>query len=379
MSEADIDHMRRAIEISRRAPYTSPNPRVGAVLVRDGGVIGEAWHEGSGTAHAETIALDGVDAVGATMYVTLEPCTHRGHTGPCAPAVAEAGVGRVVVGLEDPDPRVAGNGITYLRDSGVRVDTGVCDVEISDLLAPYLKHRRTARAFLTLKLAAGLDGRIAAADGTSQWITGPETRAYVHARRVEADAVLIGVGTALEDDPSLTARNSGAVRQPVRIVVDAGGRVTTDLSLMRGTGETLAPTRRPDGTFGRARHPAVIIATTSSVGHETKLAWKSAGAEIVDIPPSDDGVDVGALLDTLGKRGFTEVLCEGGAQLATSLLRAGLVDRLEIHVGGVLFGDGGRQIGDLGIETIADAPRWRRVSTIASGDDSILIYEPERG
>jgi diaminohydroxyphosphoribosylaminopyrimidine deaminase/5-amino-6-(5-phosphoribosylamino)uracil reductase len=379
MSEADIDHMRRAIEISRRAPYTSPNPRVGAVLVRDGRVIGEAWHEGSGTAHAETIALAGVDAVGATMYLTLEPCTHRGHTGPCAPAVAAAGVGRVVVGLEDPDSRVAGNGVTYLRDRGVRVDTGVCEVEVSDLLAPYLKHRRTARAFLTLKLAAGLDGRIAAADGTSRWITGPETRAYVHARRVEADAVLIGAGTALADDPSLTARNSGAVRQPVRIVVDAGGRVTTDLSLMRGAGETLAPTRRPDGTFGRARHPAVIIATTPSVGHETKLGWKSAGAEIVVIPPSADGVDVGALLDTLGKRGFTEVLCEGGALLATSLLRAGLVDRLEIHVGGVLFGDGGRQIGDLGIETIADAPRWRRVSTIASGDDSILIYEPERG
>jgi diaminohydroxyphosphoribosylaminopyrimidine deaminase/5-amino-6-(5-phosphoribosylamino)uracil reductase len=378
MSEADVNYMRTAVEISRRAAYTSPNPRVGAVLVRDGQIIGRGGHEGSGTPHAETIALDGVDAVGATMYVTLEPCMHRGHTGPCAPALVEAGVSRVVVGLEDPDPRVAGSGIAYLRRRGVQVDTGVSGAEISDLLAPYLKHRRTGRAFLTLKLATGLDGRIAAADGTSRWITGSETRAYVHARRAEADAVLIGSGTALADDPSLTARDVGSLRQPVRVVADATGRIVPGLALMMGARETFAPTRRPDGSFGRARHPAVIIVTTSAVGHETRLAWKSAGAEVMDVPASNEGVDVGAVLDALGDRGFIEVLCEGGAKLATSLFRAALVDRLEIHVGGVLFGDGGRQIGDLGITTIADAPRWRRVSTVASGDDSILVYEPER-
>lgn len=378
MSEADIKHMRRAIEFSRRAPYTSPNPRVGAVVVRDGHVIGEGWHEGSGTPHAEAIALAGVEAAGATLYVTLEPCTHRGHTGPCAPAIVDAGVRRVVVGLEDPDPRVAGDGIAYLRARAVEVDAGMAASEISGLLAPYLKHRRTGRAFLTLKLATGLDGRIAAADGTSRWITSPETRAYVHARRVEADAVLIGAGTSLHDDPALTARDVDAIRQPVKVVVDSSGRVPPSLTLMRGPRETLAPTRRPDGSFGRARHPSVIVATTTGVSHEKRIEWKDAGAEVVELPSVPDGVDIGALLDVLGERGFMEVFCEGGAELATSVVRRGLVDRLEIHVGGVLFGREGRQIGDLGIATIADAPRWRRLSTFSSGNDSILVYEPER-
>lgn len=379
MSEADINHMRRAIELSRRAPYTSPNPRVGAVLVREGRVVGEGWHEGSGTPHAETIALGGVDAAGATMYVTLEPCTHRGHTAPCAPAVVDAGVGRVVIGLEDPDARVAGSGVAYLRGRGVEVETGVAAAEIADLLAPYLKQRRSGRAFLTLKLASGLDGRIAAADGSSRWITGTHTRAYVHARRVEADAVLIGAGTALADDPALTARDADPIRQPVKVVVDSTGRVPASLALMREPRETLAPVRRPDGSFGRARHPSVIVATTTAVPPDKRIEWKDAGAEVVELPPAPEGVDVGALLDVLGERGFTEILCEGGAELATSLLRGGLVDRLEIHVGGVLLGREGRQIGDLGIGTIADAPRWRRLSTTASGNDSILVYEPERG
>jgi diaminohydroxyphosphoribosylaminopyrimidine deaminase/5-amino-6-(5-phosphoribosylamino)uracil reductase len=224
-----------------------------------------------------------------------------------------------------------------------------------------------------------LDGRIAAADGTSRWITGPETRAYVHRRRVEVDAVLIGAGTALTDDPSLTARGVASPRQPVRVVVDGKGRLSPGLALMAGSRETLAPTRRGDSSFGRARHPSVIVATSPTVSHEVRLAWKDAGAEVIELPPVPDGVDIGALLALLGDRGFVEVLCEGGADLATSLLRTGLVDRVELHIGGVFFGAGGRQIGDLGIGSIDDAPRWRRLSTTVSGNDSILIYEPESG
>ena len=376
MSEADRQHMCRAIELTRRARYTSPNPRVGAVLVRAGEVIGEGWHEGAGTAHAETMALEGASAEGATIYVTLEPCNHHGHTKPCTEALIEAGVARVVVGLIDPDPRVAGAGLARLIEAGIEVEHGLLADEIGSLLAPYVKQRTTGRAFLTLKLATGLDGRIAAADGTSRWITGPETRSYVHARRVEVDAVLIGAGTALADDPALTARDVDAPRQPVRVLADGSGRLPTTLAAFRRD-ETLAPTRRSDGSFGVARHPAVMVATTDRVTHERSLEWKAAGAEVLVLPELDDGVDVGALLQVLGERGFVEVLCEGGAELATWLLRHGLVDRLEIHIGGLLLGDG-PQIGDLGIPTIAEAPRWRRVSTFAAGNDSLIVYEPER-
>jgi len=379
MSEVDIRYMHRALELSKRALYTSPNPRVGAVVVKDGEVLGEGWHEGTGSPHAETQALAGIDPTGATMYVTLEPCTHHGHTAPCAPAIADAGIRRVVVGLEDPDPRVRGEGCSYLRDRGIQVDVGIAGGEVAGLLAPYLRHRRTGRAFLTLKLASSLDGRLAAADGTSRWITGPDTRAFVHRRRAEVDAILIGAGTALADDPTLTARGVEVVRQPVRIVVDRTGRISPGLALMRGPHETVAPISRADGSYGRAAHAATIVATSSAVPHDARLAWKSAGAEVIELRATDDGVDVGSLLVMLGERGFTEVLCEGGAELATYLLRRDLVDRLEIHSGGVLLGAHGRGIGDLGVGTIADAPRWRRISTTAGGDDAISIYEPERG
>jgi diaminohydroxyphosphoribosylaminopyrimidine deaminase / 5-amino-6-(5-phosphoribosylamino)uracil reductase len=362
MTDDDLTYMHRAIDASRRARYTSPNPRVGAVVVSDGRIIGEGWHEGAGRPHAETQALAGIDATGATMYVTLEPCMHHGHTGPCAPAVAEAGVARVVVAVEDPDPRVAGKGIAHLRKAGVEVATGVGAVEAADAIAPYLHHRRTGRAFLTLKLAVGLDGRVAAADGTSRWITGAETRAYVHERRVEADAVLVGAGTALADDPSLTARDAQAPRQPVRIVADRAGRVPAGAKLFAEPRETLAPTRRADGT--------------SHAAHDAVLSWKESGAEVLVLPATDAGVDVRALLEALGDRGFTEVFCEGGVTLATSLLRDGLVDRLELHTGAVMFGSG-PSIGDLGLGTIDEASRWRRVRTVGSGDDVISVYAPE--
>jgi diaminohydroxyphosphoribosylaminopyrimidine deaminase / 5-amino-6-(5-phosphoribosylamino)uracil reductase len=346
------------------------------VLVRGDEVIGEGWHEGPGSPHAEAVALEAAEASGATMYVTLEPCDHHGHTAPCTEALIAAGVARVVVGLIDPDPRVSGGGVARLRGAGISVDDGVLADEVATSLAPYIKQRTTGRAFLTLKLAVSLDGHIAAADGTSRWITGPETRAYVHARRVEVDAVLVGAGTVMADDPSLTARSGDAPRQPVRIVADAAGRVPADMAVFRGT-ETIAPTRLTAGGFGRARQASAIVATTERAAHDRTIGWKGVGAEVLVLPQRAGGVDIGALLATLGERGFTEVLCEGGAELATSLLRDDLVDRLELHTGGVLLGTGPR-IGDLGISTIERAPRWRRVSTWASGNDSLSVYEPVR-
>ena len=210
--------MHRALALARSAPFTSPNPRVGAVIVKEGSIIGEGAHQGVGTAHAETAALEGAgDVRGATVYVTLEPCNHHGHTPPCAPALADAGVARVVVALEDPDDRVSGAGLELLRSAGVEVSTGLLEHQARLLNAPYLHHRTTGRAYLTLKLALTLDGRMAAPDGTSRWITGDDARDYVHRRRLEADAVMVGSGTVATDDPALTVRAVPAGRQPAAV------------------------------------------------------------------------------------------------------------------------------------------------------------------
>ena len=357
MAASDESFMARALDLARSAPFTSPNPRVGAVLVRDGRIVSEGAHMGTGTPHAETVALDEVDATGATLYVTLEPCNHHGRTPPCAPAVADAGVARVVAAIADPDPRVDGSGFDLLRERGVEVTTGVLDREAEWLNAPFLHHRRTGRAFLSLKLALTLDGRLAAADRSSRWISGPLARAEVHRRRLEADAVMVGSGTVLADDPELTVRDLGSTRQPVPVIVDSTGRVEP-------TGKVLA--RR-----------GAIVATTMSSSHERHLAWKEAGADVLVLDDGDGRVDLNALIVELGRRGMLEIFCEGGAELATSLLAGDLVDRLEIHRGAVLTG-AGPGIGDLGIGSMAEAPRWRLVSSHASGDDVISEYARKR-
>ena len=345
--------MRRALELAARPPFTSPNPRVGAVVARDGGIIGEGFHEGAGSAHAETVALDSVDARGGTLFVTLEPCIHEGRTPPCAPAVAAAGVERVVTATTDPDRRVRGRGIEYLRAHGIAVDVGLLEREARVMNAPFFHHRITERPLVTLKLALTLDGRMAAPDGSSQWITGTGARRRVHARRAEVDAILVGSGTVVADDPSLTPRSVEAPRQPAKVVVDASGRLALDARFLAGPSEA-------------------IIATTRDVSHEIQTAWKEAGAEIVICDRVPEGVDLSALLAELGRRGFLEIYCEGGAVLATSLLRADLVDRLELFYGGVLVGRGGRDIGDIGVDQLSDAARWVTHS-VERIDDDILV------
>ena len=351
--QPDERFMERAIELARRPPFTSPNPRVGTVVVRDGEVIGEGAHLGAGTAHAEAVALRGIDARGTTVYVSLEPCTHQGRTPPCAPALAEAGVARVVVAIEDPDPRVSGAGTAFLRAAGIEVTTGVMAAEAERLNRPYLHHRRTGHPFVSLKLALTLDGRMAAADGSSQWITGPEARRAVHARRLEADAVLVGAGTVLADDPRLTVRDVPAARQPLRVVVDAAGRIPADASVIA----------KPGG-------PA-IVATTASCPERIKLAWEAAGAEVLLLPAKGAGVDLPYLLEPLGDRDVVEILCEGGPRLAASLVRAGLVDRYELHYGPLLVG-AGASLDDLGITTMAEALRVETDEVKRAGDDVLV-------
>lgn len=342
--------MRRALELAAGACYTSPNPRVGAVVVRKDKVIGEGRHERAGRPHAEAAALEGIDATGSTIYVTLEPCAHQGQTPPCAPALVDAGVARVVVAVADPDARVGGQGISYLREQGVEVEVGLLDREARLLNASYFHHRSTGRPLVTLKLALTLDGRLAAPDGSSNWITGPAARRRVHRRRSEADAVLVGANTVLVDNPSLTAREVDTARQPTRIVADATGRIPATAKIFDGLGD-------------------VIIATTSSSPHDVQTAWKEKGAEVLVVDGTDAGVSLSSLLDALGRRGLLEVYIEGGGAVATSLLRENLVSRLELYYGGIIAGRGGPEIGDLGMRSLAEASRWTTHTVERVGDD----------
>lgn len=357
MATTDQEFMARALELARSEPFTAPNPRVGAVVVRDGRVIGEGFHRGAGTPHAEAVALDGVDAAEATLYVNLEPCSHHGRMPPCAPAIVAAGVTRVVAAIEDPDPKVAGAGFAHLRAGGVEVVTGVLADEARRLNAGFLKQRTTGRPVVTLKLALSLDGRLAAPDGSARWITGEQARARVHARRLEVDAIVTGSGTVLADDPELTVRAVPADRQPARVILDARGRVPAGAKVFASPGET-------------------IVVTTEASSHEAQLAWKEAGAEVVLVGSGPvGGVDLGALLDLLGRRGWHELYFEAGATLAAALLRDGLVDRLELHYGAVLLGAGGPELGDVGVASLSSAPRFEVVRVETLGDDVIVELE----
>jgi diaminohydroxyphosphoribosylaminopyrimidine deaminase/5-amino-6-(5-phosphoribosylamino)uracil reductase len=358
----DERFMHRAIALAKTPGFTSPNPRVGAVLVRDGTVLSEGVHRGAGTPHAEVEALRDADARGATLYVNLEPCNHEGRTPPCAPLLISSGLARVVVATQDPDRRVAGDGIRALRTGGIDVTVGVLEDAAKHLNAPFLHHRSTGRSYLSLKLALSLDGRLAAPDGTSRWITGPEARARVHARRLEADAVMVGAGTIAKDNPELTARHleGDTPRQPLRIVTDSTGRVDPSARVFSAPG-------------------SLLVATTERCPHEVQIAWKEAGAEVVVLPATEHGVDVDGLMQALGRREVMEVLCEGGAGLATSLLRADLVDRLELYQGPVLLGGGGAEIGPLGVATMADVVRWSTVAVEQLSDDALIVLERRRG
>ncbi len=352
--------MARALELARAAPFTSPNPRVGAVVVAAGEVAGEGNHHGPGTPHAEALAIEraGDRARGATLYVGLEPCLHQGRTPPCAPAIVDSGVARVVTAIQDPDPRVAGKGLDFLAEHDIDVVTGVLEEEAREVNRAYLHQRATGRPLISLKLALSLDGRLAAADGTARWISSGQARDLVHRRRSSVDAVMVGAGSVIVDDPRLTARKPPPGHQPVRVVVDARGRVLPEAQVF-GEGE-------------------VVVATTAACPHNVEVAWKEVGAEVVVLPEDDGMVDLGALVTAFGDRNWLEVMCEGGGQLATSLLRVDLVDRLELHFGAVLLGRGGPEIGDLDISTMDAVKRWSLRSVERLGDTAVLILDKER-
>ena len=368
---SDEAAMAEAVALGERGRLTAaPNPWVGCVVVAGGEVVGRGFHRRAGEPHAEVHALHeaGERARGATAYVTLEPCAHRGRTPPCAPALVEAGVGRVVVAVLDPDERVAGRGVALLRAAGVTVDVGAGAEAAARSLLPYLHHRRTGRPLCLLKTAASIDGRTAAADGTSQWITGPEARADAHRLRAESGAVVVGAGTALADQPTLTWRNldfdDGLVPpQPLRVLLDAGGRVP------------------PAGPLFDASLAPTLVVTTAAADVETRREWKEAGAEVEEVAPAAaagaGGVDLLAALDVLGRRGVLQAMVEGGATVHGALLAAGLADRIVLYTGGLVLGDEGAPLlRGSGPSTLDEASRWRLTAVRRLGDDARLDWEP---
>lgn len=342
--------MGMALSLGRRGlGRVWPNPNVGCVIVKDGRVIGRGWTADGGRPHAETRALDGIDAHGATVYVTLEPCAHTGKTPPCVDALSAAKVARVVIATTDPDPRVSGKGIARLRSGNIEVDTGVRRAEAEADLAGYLLRMTQNRPFVTLKLASSFDGRIATATGESQWITGPQARRVVHGLRARHDAVLVGAGTVRADDPQLTVRDLGHTRQPVRVV--ASGRLNFQGAALRDSLE----------------HAPLWLCHGLDAPQGT---WADTDAKLVSCAMQGRHLDPVDMMQKLAENGLTRVFCEGGGSLAASLLSAGCVDEIVGFTAGLSLGaEGMPSIGAMGLERLANAPRFVLAHSTQVGPD----------
>lgn len=345
----DSRMMARALQLAYKGLYTTePNPRVGCVLVLEGEVVGEGWHVRAGEGHAEVNALAqaGSRARGATAYVTLEPCSHIGKTPPCAEALIEAGVARVVAAMQDPNPLVSGQGLARLREAGIEVECGLLEVEARALNPGFIKRMQTGMPFVRIKLAMSLDGRTAMANGESQWITGPDARADVQRLRARSGAVISGADAVLQDDSALTVRAAelglpeaeaaaAAARQPLRVLVDGRLRVPLENRLFREAGPLLVACR-----LLRGRVQGYVF----------------AGAELLTLPDAaQEHVDLKALLQELAKRGCNEVLVESGASLAGAFLNAGLVDEIVVYMAPRLLGSRARPLLELPFDNMAEA------------------------
>jgi len=362
-SHSDLRSMRAALALARRGLGTVwPNPAVGCVIVNRGRVVGRGWTQPGGRPHGETEALGraGEAAGGGTAYVSLEPCCHWGRTPPCTDALIDAGIRRVVVALEDPDRRVAGEGVRRLRAAGLDVETGLCAAEAAEINAGFFCRLRAGRPLVTLKLATSLDGRIATGQGESQWITGPPARERAHALRAAHDAIMVGTGTVIADDPQLTCRLPGlAHRSPVRVVIDRHLRIPPTMRLITD-----------------ARAVPTWVLTLPSADPTRRQALVSHGVTVIEIDADPDGtVDLAAALAALGERGITRLLVEGGGYLAAAFARAGLVDRLVwVHAPMLIGGDGMPAIAEFGLEALSEAPSFKRLSTETVGDDVLTAF-----
>jgi diaminohydroxyphosphoribosylaminopyrimidine deaminase/5-amino-6-(5-phosphoribosylamino)uracil reductase len=361
-SGAEVAAMRRALALAADGlGHTNPNPVVGAVvLAADGRQVGEGRHERAGGPHAEVIALGvaGPRARGGTVVVTLEPCRHTGRTGPCTRALLAAGVSRVVYGVADPH-LPAGGGAAELVDAGVEVEGGVLAERAEALLGPWLAAVRRGRPYLTWKYAATLDGRTAAADGGARWISGPHARADAHRLRALADAVLVGSGTVVADDPELSVRHVEHTRQPTRVIVDTRARIPVDARVLDG------------------QQPTLVAVGVDSDPDAVK-ALRTRPVEVLELPTVDGHVDLAELFAALYQREQLRVLLEGGAGLAAAALRAGLVDRVVAYLAPMVLGAGTPTVADLGGCTLADAVRLQLDDVCQLGPDVRLSYRAER-
>jgi diaminohydroxyphosphoribosylaminopyrimidine deaminase / 5-amino-6-(5-phosphoribosylamino)uracil reductase len=356
-------HLLRAVELARRTRgQTSPNPMVGAVIVKDGRVIGEGSTQPPGQAHAERMALAACeeDPAGATMYVSLEPCAHHGRTPPCTDAILEAGIARVVIASDDPTSKAAGRGPGILRDGGV--DVVWVDGEVAEsarlLNQPFRKHARTGRPLVVFKSAMTLDGKVATVSGDSQWISGESSRARAHRWRAESDAVAVGIGTALFDDPRLTARVEGVAHQPRRVVFDSEARLPLESQLVRGVAEV-----------------PVTVVCSRAAARTSVQALESAGVDVIVATGQNESARVQNALDELGAREVQSLLLEGGPHLAGAFLEADEIDEARIFVAPLMTG--GREaktpVEGIGIEKIAASPRALHVEVDRLDDDVLVV------
>ncbi|WP_308387525.1 bifunctional diaminohydroxyphosphoribosylaminopyrimidine deaminase/5-amino-6-(5-phosphoribosylamino)uracil reductase RibD [Acidithiobacillus sp. AMEEHan] len=362
IDQSDIQHMRQALALARQGLYsTHPNPRVGAILVRDGREIGRGAHRLAGGPHAEVLALReaGDAARGATLYVTLEPCSHHGRTPPCSDALITAGVRRVVVGMVDPNPLVAGQGIARLRAAGIEVDVPCLEEEAAWLNRGFLQRMRAGRPWIRIKQASSLDGKIALANGQSQWLTGVLAREDVQQERAQASAILVGVGTVLADDPRLAPRLATELpRYPVKIVLDGRLRTPPTAAMLRSPG-------------------AIWIVHRDDIGADKGSALVAAGVRLVALPAASSGVgvDFAALMAFLAAEEINELLVEAGGRLASSLLRAGLVDEYLLYFAPLLLGQDARAFAEIGpYHELARVPRWRLRESRSLGEDMKVRY-----
>ena len=364
MKDGDLDrtYMQRALRLAARGRgRTSPNPMVGAVIVSKGRIVGQGYHHRAGEPHAEVLALRkaGTRARGGTLYVTLEPCCHtRKRTPPCVPALVEAGLRRIVVAMLDPNPHVKGRGVARLRRAGIDIAVGCCREESEQLNEAYIHWIKTGRPFLTLKAAMTLDGKIATAAGESRWITGASARLAVHRLRSQVDAVMVGIGTVLHDDPQLTARPPGSrVRQPLRVILDSRLRIPLNAKVLsrKGGGE-------------------VMIVTTRHAAKPRIENLQRLGATVVIVPAEHGRVSLNACLTELGKRGITSVLLEGGSEMNASALSAGLIHRLQLYVALTVLGgqDAKGVFGGTSPASLTDAMPLKDVQVKRVGKDVFI-------
>jgi len=352
--------MRRALTIAKRG-RTSPNPMVGAVIVKNGRIIAEGWHKRAGEPHAEIIALKkaGQLARGADLYVTLEPCCHYGKTPPCVDAIIEAGIASVTAAMVDPNPMVAGRGIERLNAAGIRTKVGMLGDEAARLNEAFVKYITAGRPFITLKYAMTLDGKIATRTGDSKWISGEESRRLVHRIRERSDAIMVGIGTVISDNPELTARVSKRTVYPKRIVVDTHARTPTSIKMLSLPGET-------------------IIAVGESAEDDRVRKLEKAGARILKVEESNEHIDMKSLAYALGKMEITSVLLEGGGTLASAALEAGIVDKIIAFIAPKIVGgaEAITPVEGLGIDEMVQAAQFEISKTRRVGKDIMIEAYP---